>query len=378
MGKERLIGLDILRGFAVTTVFIAHILLFIPKDFFIQIHSITWRVTYLANYSVDCFFALSGFLIGGSLLDYEKYDFKSLYNYSIDRITKIFPCYHIIFIMTAFAYIIFGYTYPLSYLLFIQAYTNDLYFIGVAWTLSIEIFSYILMPFFLYIFKFKIKLLNNSYINIMLFIFIFILIESVFRYLSALNTPNIVLDDAIRKMPHLRMDALFYGLCISCARKAFPVIYNKMASPIVFIVIILAISIFLEWQYSDSFIQNTEFEKNKDIQSLIGFSLSGVLSAAILPFLSKTTLNTEKLCKIKSFFLYMSKISYPFYLVHLQVLSLFISIYYKIDISNIYLKHVLFIFIVIISIKVTFLTSSLLHKYIENPSIRLRKKIKIS
>ena len=145
-----------------------------------------------------------------------------------------------------------------------------------------------------------------------------------------------------------------------------------------FIVIILAISIFLEWQYSDSFIQNTELEKNKDIQSLIGFSLSGVLSAAILPFLSKTTLNTEKLCKIKSFFLYMSKISYPFYLVHLQVLSLFISIYYKIDISNIYLKHVLFIFIVIISIKVTFLTSSLLHKYIENPSIRLRKKIKIS
>ena len=162
MGKERLIGLDILRGFSVTTVFIAHILLFIPKDFFIQIHSITWRVTYLANYSVDCFFALSGFLIGGSLLDYEKYDFKSLYNYSIDRITKIFPCYHIIFIMTASAYIIFGYTYPLSYLLFIQAYTNDLYFIGVAWTLSIEIFSYILMPFFLYIFKFKIKLLNNS------------------------------------------------------------------------------------------------------------------------------------------------------------------------------------------------------------------------
>lgn len=136
----------------------------------------------------------------------------------------------------------------------------------------------------------------------MLFIFIFILIESVFRYLSALNTPNIVLDDAIRKMPHLRMDALFYGLGISCARKAFPVIYNKMASPIVFIVIILAISIFLEWQYSDSFIQNTELEKNKDIQSLIGFSLSGVLSAAILPFLSKTTLNTEKLCKIKSFF----------------------------------------------------------------------------
>ena len=127
-----------------------------------------------------------------------------------------------------------------------------------------------------------------------------------------------------------------------------------MASQIVFIVIILSISIFLEWQYSDSFIQNTEFEKNKDIQSLIGFSLSGFLSAAILPFLSKTTLNTGKLCKIKSFFLYMSNISYPFYLVHLQVLSLFISIYYKIDISNIYLKYLLFIFMVIISIKSVF------------------------
>lgn len=377
MGKERLIYLDILRGFSVITVFIAHILLFIPKDFFIQIHSITWRITYLANYSVDCFFALSGFLIGGSLLDYEKYNFKSLYNYAIDRITRIFPCYYIIFLATVSVYIIFGYTYPLSYLLFIQAYTNDLYFIGVAWTLSIEMFSYILMPFFLYIFQFKIKLLNNKYINIILFIFIFILIESVYRYLSVSNAPGIVLDDAIRKMPHLRMDALFYGLGISCIRKAFPVFYNKIASPIVFIIVILSIFIFLEWQYSDSFIQNTEFEKNKEIQSLIGFSLSGILSSAILPFLSKTTFNAGKLCKTKSFFIYMSNISYPFYLVHLQVLSLSMSIYYKIDISNTVLKYIFFISMLIISIKITFLASSFLHKYIENPSIRLRKKLKI-
>ena len=151
MKEERLVGLDILRGFAVITVFIAHILLFIPKEFFIQIHAITWRATYLANYSVDCFFALSGFLIGGSLLNYNKYTFKSIYNYTIDRITKIFPCYYITFLLTVSIYFLINRQYPLSYIFFMQAYTNDLYFIGVAWTLSIEVISYIIMPIFIYI-----------------------------------------------------------------------------------------------------------------------------------------------------------------------------------------------------------------------------------
>lgn len=376
MEKERLIGLDILRGFAVLTVFIAHILLLIPKEFFIQIHAITWRITYLANYSVDCFFALSGFLIGGSLLNYEKYDFKSLYNYSIDRITKIFPCYYIIFLATVSIYIIFGHTYPLSYLIFIQAYTNDLYFIGVAWTLSIEMLSYLLMPFFLYLFKFKIKIFSNLYINIIFFICIFIIIESISRYLSVLNITSIVLDDAVRKMPHLRMDALFYGLGISCIKKAFPVLYDKIASPWIFIISILAICIFLEWQYSDSFIQNTEFEKNKEIHSLVSFTLSGFLSSIILPFLSKATFNNDKLYKIKLYFIYLAKISYPLYLVHLQVLSFAISIYYKIDIQNIFLKYISFSSIIAISITIIFSASHFLHTYIENPSMQLRKRLK--
>lgn len=377
MEKKRLVGLDILRGFAVIAVFSAHILLFIPKEFFIQIHALTWRITYLANYSVDCFFALSGFLIGGTLLNYKKYDFKSIYNYAIDRITKIFPCYYTIFLLTLSIYLILGYEYPLSYIIFVQAYTDDLYFIGVAWTLSIEMFSYILMPIFIYLFKFKIKTFDNPYINILFFIVILITLASVARYLSVLRSSNIVLDDAIRKMPHLRMDALFYGLGIACMQKAFPAFYNRMASPRIFIIVILVIFIFLEWQYSDAFIQNTKFEKNKEIHAAIDFTLSGILSSIILPFLSKITFCDGELDKAKSFLIYMSKISYPFYLVHLQVLTFTMSIYYKINIQDISLKYILFISIIIISIKITFSMSSFLHTHIENPGMRLRKRLKI-
>ena len=377
MKKERLVGLDILRGFGVVTVFIAHILLFIPKDSFIQIDAITWRITYLGNYLVDYFFALSGFLIGGTLLEYKKYDFKSIYNYSIDRITRVLPCYAIVFLLTAAIYCIIGYDIPPSYLFFVQAYTNDLYFIGVAWTLSIEVFSYIFMPIFIYIFKCKIKFFSNQYINMIFFICILIIMESLLRYLSVLHTQNIIMDDAVRKMPHLRMDALFYGIGISCIQKAFPAFYNKMASPRVFIIVILVIFIFLEWQYSDAFIQNTKFEKNKEIHAAIDFTLSGILSSIILPFLSKITFCDGELDKAKSFLIYMSKISYPFYLVHLQVLTFTMSIYYKINIQDISLKYILFISIIIISIKITFSMSSFLHTHIENPGMRLRKRLKI-
>ncbi len=378
MKEERLVGLDILRGFAVITVFIAHILLFIPKEFFIQIHAITWRATYLANYSVDCFFALSGFLIGGSLLNYNKYTFKSIYNYTIDRITKIFPCYYITFLLTVSIYFLINRQYPLSYIFFMQAYTNDLYFIGVAWTLSIEVISYIIMPIFIYIFKFKIKIFNNQYTNILFFICIFIVLESIFRYLNVSATQNIIMDDAIRKVPHLRLDALFYGIGISCIQKNFPIWYDKIASPKIFVIIILLIFILFEWQYHDSFIQNTTFEKNKEIHALIGFTLSGVLSAIILPFLSKSPFSNKNPCKLKSFLIYMSKISYPFYLVHLQVLSFLMSIYYKIDIQYILVKYLIFALTISISIKMSFSISSFLHTYIENPSINLRKRLKIS
>lgn len=378
MKKERLVGLDILRGFGIVTVFIAHILLFIPKDSFIQIDAITWHITYLGNYLVDYFFALSGFLIGGTLLEYKKYDFKSIYNYSIDRITRVLPCYAIVFLLTAAIYCIIGYDIPPSYLFFVQAYTNDFYFIGVAWTLSIEVFSYIFMPIFIYIFKCKIKFFSNQYINMIFFICILIIMESLLRYLSVLHTQNIIMDDAVRKMPHLRMDALFYGIGISCIQKAFPAFYNKMASPRVFTAIIVFVFIFLEWQYSDSFIQNIPIEKNKDIHALIGFTLSGMLSAAILPFLSNAVSNNNKnLYRIKSFLIYMSKISYPFYLVHLQVLSFAMLIYYKIDPQNMLFKHVLFISTIIICTKITFFVSSFLHIYIEIPGMSLRKKLKI-
>lgn len=154
---SRILAMEGLRGFAVGLVFLVHFgTLF--KEYLIGSSAISSVVNYAAsagNCGVDLFFALSGFLIYGAVLsksiDYRKFIHR--------RIVRIYPT----FLVVLGIYLIGSKIYPLESKIpsgfcsgFIFIVANILLLPGifpinpiitVSWSLSFELFFYLVIPF---------------------------------------------------------------------------------------------------------------------------------------------------------------------------------------------------------------------------------------
>lgn len=378
--EERIIGFDILRGIVTLAVFLLHFFMSIPQGFSFQVEGITWRIVYWGNCLLECFFALSGFLIGGRLLESKTWDRSILFDYTIDRATRILPAYTAVFIVMTFISIVFWgkRTIEYAYILFLQCYTGNLYFIGVAWTLSIEVFSYIILPVFIYIFKFRVMVFKNYYDNIIFFSLLIIGGETLLRGLVMLCLPDTLMDDGIRKQLHLRLDALFYGLIIFCL-KSKGVLYARLASLTVCLLAVGGMVAISEWQYADYFIRNTPAENNKVWHALVDFTASGILAAAVLPFfgsIQRLNIRSAVIQYAGNFFIYLAKISYSFYLIHLILLGWFCHLFYKTEFSNPFFNFLYYSVLMLIYVVACFLCADKMYLYIEKPGMRLRKGLK--
>jgi peptidoglycan/LPS O-acetylase OafA/YrhL len=135
----RLIGLDIVRGGAMTSVLFAHarFLMDVPNDFLFL--SVTGK------FGVELFFVLSGFLIGAILIRVceREISFPSLFRFWVRRWLRTLPAY---FAVLIFIWIVFN---KINYLYFV--FLQDLVIgnwdiLPVSWTLVIEEWFYLLFP----------------------------------------------------------------------------------------------------------------------------------------------------------------------------------------------------------------------------------------
>lgn len=381
-GKERLAGFDILRGVVTLAVFTLHCFLAIPQNIWFQTEGVTWRIVYVGNCLLECFFAMSGFLIGGALLEYKEFTRSAVYNYAVDRATRILPAYYAIFVFLTLVYFLFFDSHKIlyAYIVFLQCYTSDLYFIGVAWTLSIEVFSYALLPVVIYLFRFKIKIFKNEYMNVIFFGILLILAETAARYLVVLYLPGTPMDDGIRKQLHLRLDALFYGLIVACLKKICEDWYARLASWKVCCVALGGMLCMAEWQYGDFFIRNMPGERHREWHALVDYTVSGVLAAAVLPFCSKIRMGDIRSVLVRhvcDFLVHVARISYSFYLVHLLLLNAVCRFYAETAFESRLANHVYYCFLMIAYCLACFFLSEKMFNLVEKPGMALRKKLKI-
>lgn len=378
---ERIVGLDILRGLGTCVVILAHILLVTPNDMLFHSDGLTWRIVYVGNCMLECFFALSGFLIGGALLHYETFNRARIYNYAVDRATRILPAYYaVFFLLTAFDLIIYNsHKIHYSYLLFLQCWLDNMYFIGVAWTLSIEAFSYLLLPVIIWACRSRLPGGKNGHATIIAVCVATILVESLLRLGLALHTPDIHMDDALRKQVHLRLDALLYGLIVACLKWTSPVLYRRLASPAVFLASICGMLALVEWQYADLFIRHLPGERHKALHALLDFPLSGVLAASLIPFCEnvRPTRIPRAADWLSTFFQYVARISYSLYLVHFPLLFVFMRVHAGMASQNTVMNHLVFCVVVLAYLLACFLLAGGMFAYIERPAMRLRKKLRV-
>jgi exopolysaccharide production protein ExoZ len=145
-----------LRGFAVFFVFLVHYVSLIEPWLVNQslTHQLGMYLKNIGNSGVDLFFVLSGYLIYGTLIKKEK----PFLPYMRRRIQRIYPTFLAVFSL----YIILSFVFPIEsklpdgvFLSFIYIIENLLLLPGlfkidpiitVAWSLSYELFFYLLIP----------------------------------------------------------------------------------------------------------------------------------------------------------------------------------------------------------------------------------------
>ena len=152
--SKRIFGLDILRALAIVCVLFAHLLWIFPE-------ARGWTPTLMqlgGIMSVELFFVLSGFLIGGLLLRmYLNPDFhrNQLRYFVIRRWFRTLPNYYLVLLINIVLFLIFGDVLPKDlwkYFLFLQNATGSMgSFFSESWTLPIEEAAYILGPVILFL-----------------------------------------------------------------------------------------------------------------------------------------------------------------------------------------------------------------------------------
>lgn len=149
---------DGLRGLAVSLILLLHLYILPHKSEVLELSPRLWALLEKATCGVDLFFVISGFLIGGILLD-ERDSPRLLGVFYRRRACRILPLFYL---LVAFAYL--PYLIPgldvgspevpaAAYLLFVNNFwtaTGHMYPIalGIAWSLAIEEQFYVVSPAF--------------------------------------------------------------------------------------------------------------------------------------------------------------------------------------------------------------------------------------
>lgn len=212
--NRRIYGLDLLRALAIVYVMLSHGYVYSAQ--LLQIRYYRWLICD----GVTLFFVLSGFLIGGILIktirDNEVFTFRSLLRFWTRRWFRTLPNYYLILVLLIGTYALVHRELPPQwghYFSFTQNFANPHpVFFAEAWSLAVEEWFYLLVPFGLFI----LLQLSNKRKELILSWIIFVLLVGTFIRLSKVTMCAEPLengfDAGIAKQVITRLDGLMYGM----------------------------------------------------------------------------------------------------------------------------------------------------------------------
>ncbi len=242
---SRISGIDFLRAVAIISVVLFHFG-YLPYGYL----------------GVDLFFVISGFLVGGPLLQALLSGKKiSLTNFYIKRITKILPSYFSFLIAGGFlsyyfyretsADLVLWSSNVWKYLLFLVNYQGQgSYIFAHLWSVCIEEHFYILLPL-VFLGLCRTKMTSRKFL---FYFFTFsVMAMSFFRYWLYLHGKKTIVTT------HSRLDSLGWG--IAAAFIVNDIVLNKSIRlcAIFFGIIILATTIFIDLKFQSPLFKNVFF-----------------------------------------------------------------------------------------------------------------------
>ncbi|ACU59985.1 acyltransferase family protein [Chitinophaga pinensis] len=339
---SRSFGLDFARALAIIFVLMAH--------FFKQLDHIGF-------WGVELFFGLSGFLIGQilwrSYSESNEWSFKHTVNFWSRRWWRTLPNYYLfLIIMLFYHYFIAGGLPGLSVLVEHIWFGQNLLsrqdgFFGVAWSLCIEEFFYLLFP--LILFAISRLLTKRKTAFLVALSVIFILSAAVREMLIQQHTST-----AIRGVTLARLDAIGCGVLVSFWLSNAEITNRKKWMAFIIGCVLLCIAYL--GVYHAGMLYNADIEKRYLlVVSSLGFSL-------MLPAVSMLPRPQGIFSMFSKWIDSLSFWSYSIYLSHIPILFTI----YKLVQHKMLSK--------LAALVLTLIVSAILFKYFETPMMKKRPK----
>ncbi|GGH15355.1 acyltransferase family protein [Mucilaginibacter phyllosphaerae] len=363
---NRVYGLDILRAFAILSVVVIHQMIYTPST----LNKII-EATYLDGVSI--FFVLSGFLIGSiliKLLNSPNITFYTLLNFWWRRWLRTIPAYYVTLSALIIAYNYNkppGPTFKRFYIFTQNLFTPHPGFFLEAWSLSVEEWFYLTIPFALFILVKILKIkVPASVIIISITIIAFSTILRIERYFDNLS-PIHLKDPFLFRQVVTRLDSIMYGMLAAYIAyyKNDNWLKNKRYKLITGILILMINKVLTQlFQTQYLLFYNTALR----------FTFDAIGTALMLPYLS--TYRHHGKGVIFKIITYISLISYSMYLINFTPMQEYIIPFINRHLLGFItdkgiLKNVNMVLSYLLIIPLSIYS----YKLIESPFIKLRNSI---
>lgn len=375
--KNRILGLDIIRGGLMLNLIYAHGYLVIFGASHGGNQGLAQKLyTFFSVDGVTCFFVLSGYLVGGLLLKtFEKngFSFNAMLDFWIRRWLRTLPNYFLvltILMIMATLLLKMDWKAHLDYYIFLQnLYTPHPAFFPDAWSLTVEEWFYFFVPLGIFILSkyFNVSLKNSA--GVMIF-FTIAFCTAVRWYRHAYGPAMGSFDEwdhVYRKQIITRLDSIMFGVLVAYIRYYYKELWGKKAGLLFGLGLGLALFDHLYLYYARVFTNHWDFYTN-----VLSFGVLGFATALMIPWLCTIKQSDKLFFRVITF---ISIISYSIYLLNLNMVQLiFMPIIVKI-VSVFLHGKLLLIAKYGIYWFLTISLGTLLYKYFESRVMNLRDKV---
>ena len=364
--NNRIFGLDLMRTIAILMVVSGHCLWVFPesKRFLYQL------LTLFGFFGVEIFFVLSGFLIGKILYQlYLKDDFSiaTVFYFLKRRWFRTLPNYFLILLLNIIIASIIGYSLPSlwRYFFFLQNFKiTMLPFFPESWSLSVEEFAYLVLPFFLLFFALLFKPKNKTRFFLLAVVSLILIFFCAKIYYQN-TTTNTTIDQwnlSLKSVVIYRLDSIFIGVFCSWFYFNFTSFWQKSKQ----LLFVLG-TLFFGFLFSGIGHLGLFIETHATLWNVFYLPFVSIAVACFLPFLSEWK---EEKSVLKNPITFISIISYSVYLLHYSVVLQLMKYFIPLNSQNQFLLYT-FVFVYM---AITFLLSYLLYRFYEKPMMDLRDK----
>ncbi|MGL2966445.1 acyltransferase family protein [Flavobacterium sp. XGLA_31] len=363
---QRIFGLDLMRALAILMVLFGHCVWIFPES-----QGLFHQMMVLSGFlGVEVFFVLSGFLIGKLLYElYLKEDFSvaKVFYFLKRRWFRTLPNYFLILLVDIGIAGLVGYTTPSlwKYFFFLQNFnTTMLSFFPESWSLSVEEYAYIVLPFFLFAVGTVVRPKDKSrfFLGSVLALILIFFCAKIYYQITTTNVNVTQWNVSLKAVVVYRLDSIFIGVLCSWVYCNFKSFWQN--NKLIFFVLGLCIFVF---QFIAIGYFRLLIETHPLLWNVFYLPLVSLAVACFLPFLSDW--ETE-MSFLKQPVVFISIVSYSVYLLHYSVVLQLLKHYIHYDPAQ---PLQLYGF-VLAYVSITFFLSYLLYRFYEKPMMDLRDK----